>query len=304
MALVTRVKSPDWAAGDVLTAADLKAEFNNLINALNGSNDAKVINLELTGAGTFLNIGFTNATATNVVATSNLIANTVVANTVVANVDMNTVNANASALLIVANVDVAKALVPIGSIIPHYDFNGNLTAKIDTTYWACCNGQSKTINAVSETLPDLSGRYLVGFGTDGGTDNDDATWNVTAVGAVSHEIDLSHAHTLSGNTNSVVAVSSATFNHTHTVATPSNGWNTHTPALSGEMWAAVTGQGGGWYGTTGNTLTSSSPNTSTVTTSSNHSHNLVGSGSMNTQLSTTQSIQPRSIRTRYWMRIK
>lgn len=82
--------------------------------------------------------------------------------------------------------------VPIGSIIPFYDFNGALT--FDTDYWAYCNGQTKTIGGSSRTLPDLSNRYLVGFGTEGGADIGSASWSTTVVGNASHQTSIAHNH--------------------------------------------------------------------------------------------------------------
>ena len=58
------------------------------------------------------------------------------------------------------------AAVPIGTIIAHYDFNA--LATFDPDYWAFCDG-SVLVDSSSildgQTLPDLSGRYLVGFGS-------------------------------------------------------------------------------------------------------------------------------------------
>lgn len=58
------------------------------------------------------------------------------------------------------------AMVPIGTIIAHYDFNA--LATYDPDFWALCDG-SLLVDSSSildgQTLPDLSGRYLVGFGS-------------------------------------------------------------------------------------------------------------------------------------------
>jgi hypothetical protein len=83
--------------------------------------------------------------------------------------------------------------VPIGSIIPFYDFNGALT--FNASYWAYCNGQTKTVVGIgSVTLPDLSNRYLVGFGTEGGTNMGSSAWSATPVGNASHQISIQHFH--------------------------------------------------------------------------------------------------------------
>lgn len=86
---------------------------------------------------------------------------------------------------------------PVGSIIAFYDFNAGLT--FNTANWAYCNGQTKTFPGIGvQTLPDLSGRYLVGFGTDGGGNNGSATWGTSPVGNAGNNIDLSHTHSVPG----------------------------------------------------------------------------------------------------------
>ena len=121
------------------------------------------------------------------------------------------------------SVDISAAgeLTPIGSIIAHYDFNAAVA--IDTNYWAYCDGSvvsnpDSVLNGL--TLPDLSGRYLVGFGTDGGGDIDTAAWSTAAVGNASHQIDIAHTHTGPSHTH-------AGPSHTHTVTV-----NTHSHTFS------------------------------------------------------------------------
>lgn len=61
--------------------------------------------------------------------------------------------------------------VPVGSIIPHNDFNG--TIAIDTDYWRYCDGSVLNYPASplhGKTLDDMSNRFIVGFGTEGGGD--------------------------------------------------------------------------------------------------------------------------------------
>lgn len=185
---------------------------------------------------------------------------------------------------------VDKALVPIGSIIPFYDYNGALT--FDTSYWAYCNGQTKTITGIgAQTLPDLSNRYLVGFGTEGGADNGSAAWSTTPVGNASHQVNLSHDHTSashnhtsSGNLyaliGSLVGYSGIALSYTSkTISTFTANRVTGTSVSS----ATVTGRDEGVpvYGTSDNTTPANT-----------------GSA-----LSATQSIQPRSVLVRYIMRI-
>jgi hypothetical protein len=92
--------------------------------------------------------------------------------------------------------DSILALVPpIGSIIPWDDFNGAVTFFSD--YYAHMNGDvlSDAHSPLDgETLTDCSGRYLVGFGTDGGADIDTAAWDDTPLGNAGNEIDISHRH--------------------------------------------------------------------------------------------------------------
>lgn len=221
-----------------------------------------------------------------------------------------------------------KELVPLGSIVPIYDFNGLLT--FDTAYWAYCNGQTKTITGIgAQTLPDLSNRYLVGFGTEGGADIGAAAWATAIVGNASHQINLAHAHTVTAHTHDLQ-------NHTHnvpahyhgkgTLAIGTSGSHSHTytwrDASSGSGTASPAGNNdpGGpgsnstssnshthpnadFTGSVGNTAGS---NGDSAFTSAAPSTNTSGSASPSTdsQLSATQSIQPRSVRVRYIMRIK
>jgi len=109
------------------------------------------------------------------------------------------------------------ALVPIGSIIPFYDFNGALT--FNSSYWCYVDGTTQTIGGVSRVLPDLSNRYLVGFGTEAGGDIGTAAWATAAVGNANHTNTISsadlptHTHDIAhGHANSF-AVSSVTANY-------------------------------------------------------------------------------------------
>lgn len=267
----------------------------------------------------------------------------------------------------------AGSLPPVGSIIPHYDFAGTVT--IDTAYWVYCDGSvisngSSPINGL--TLPDLSGRYLVGFGTDGGGDIDTAIWGTGAVGNAAHQVNLQHSHTVNAHSHDLANHVHAGGSHTHNIAshnhdmqnhTHSVGPHTHGPgtlqfqigdytngltetlsffdssgtsiivASSGNtpggagavyesnntqpsfsMWtttAGATGTSGSGSGSTDVPSTNTTSSVSLVTDPSGTGNtgvpvpNLSGSTSTATdnQLSTTQSIQPRSIRVRYIMRI-
>lgn len=98
--------------------------------------------------------------------------------------------------------------VPIGSIIPFYDFNGALVFNPDN--YVYCDGSviSNIFSPVNgETLPDLSGRYLVGFGIDGGANIGTAPWATAAVGNAGNTINIQHSHVVDPHTHSVPGLS-------------------------------------------------------------------------------------------------
>ena len=203
---------------------------------------------------------------------------------------------------------VATQLVPIGSIIPFYDFNGALS--FDTDYWAYCDGSTATIADSARTLPDLSGRYLVGFGSDGGGDNDDATWATTAVGNAGHIIDLSHTH----DVDVTSFTSGAGSSHTHSVANlfakigPETGGTTRiTVGYSGDTFTGTDRWATGGIGmdTTNAASSDAIEIGGTLASESAHTHSInPPNTTSDSQLSATQSIQPRSVRVRFLMRIK
>lgn len=108
---------------------------------------------------------------------------------------------------IVLKEGLLNGTVPIGTIIPFYDFNGLLT--FDDSIWAYCNGQTKTFPVIgAQTLPDLSNRYLVGFGTENGGNIGSAEWSTTVQGIASHQINIQHSHTTNiahGHGNTITA---------------------------------------------------------------------------------------------------
>lgn len=222
-----------------------------------------------------------------------------------------------------------NAAVPVGTIIPFYDFNA-LVAFSPAT-WAYCDGSviadaGSPING--QTLPDLSGRYLVGFGTDGGGDIDTAAWATAAVGNAGHTVNLQHSHTVNSHSHTVDSHnhSSGTlqfkvFRYINDIAagvgvypqkyqfytsggtatdiltTPTTAYGDAAgtvPVVTGAFAPSVGGALGVDYYTTGGAgnTGSTSPGTSAETPGTNN------------QLSTTQSIQPRSIRVRFIIRYK
>lgn len=102
---------------------------------------------------------------------------------------------------------LSDILTPIGTIIPFYDFNGALT--FNPTNWAYCDGSVKTVGSIgAQTLPDLSNRYLVGFGNEGAGDIGTDPWSSLAIGNPSHIVNLSHVHSMNGHVHNM-------HSHTH-----------------------------------------------------------------------------------------
>lgn len=167
------------------------------------------------------------------------------------------------------SIDLEKALVPLGSIIPWYDFNAAIS--LNTTYWAYCDGSASSITGVGAvTLPDLSNRYLVGFGTEAGGDIDSAAWATAAVGNASHQVNLEHQHTVG-----------------EYVQSTGDFFMLESDGTQRDVFAkSVNGTGAG----AGNPVLFNYGSDFTMYTDN--------------QSSTTQSIQPRSIRVRFIMRRK
>lgn len=288
MALLQRTTSPDFAVGGntVISSSQVKAELNNIINGLNGAADIQIIHCTTTGNfqvdGNSI-IGSASADTLTVNATSTFNDN---------------VTIGTGKTLTVNAVEILKALVPIGSIIPFYDFNAALT--FDTTYWKYCDGSTVTIGGSSRTTPDLSNRYLVGFGTEAGGDIDTASWATTVVGAASHQIDLSHTHTATTNSDGAHTHEVGQYFTANVIRFYKNGdfgnasvyvdtrMLAHEPSGVGGAGVASVATNGSW----GN------PESFYSNSSGAHTHTLTSSSS----LGATQSIQPRSIRVRFIMR--
>lgn len=194
--------------------------------------------------------------------------------------------------------------IPIGSIIPWNDFNGVLTLDVNFRY---CDGSiivapGSPVDGL--TTDDLSGAYIVGYGTLGAGDIGTVPYDTTPVGNPNHQISINHTHSHS-HTHSLSS-------HTHTEGTfytrlifdttggnairydeivaPST-WNSDVECgVSGPASIPTTTNSGVKVdGTSGGPSTNTSGAASTSTTSS--------------ALSSTQSIQPRSQRYRYIIRV-
>lgn len=206
-------------------------------------------------------------------------------------------------------MELTKALAPIGSIIPFYDFNAALT--FDTTYWVYCDGTSQTIGGVPRTTPDLSNRYLVGFGTEGGGDIDTAAWSTLPVGNASHQVNIAHTHTVdiasfasgaggghdhaSGDLYAQIGNSQlASDGRLHIDFTAVASWTPDRRISSlNDDGASSTSQSNGVD--VGGTTSSVADHTHTIDPPS---------AASNSALSATQDVQPRSIRVRFIMRAK
>lgn len=196
--------------------------------------------------------------------------------------------------------------VPIGSVIAWNDFNGLLTLDANFRY---CDGT--VINAPGspidgQTTDDLSGAYIVGYGTLGSGDIGTAPYDSIPTGNPNHQIAINHTHTISGT--AIDGLLSTANGLTSTIRTGqvSNSSSGFGSVVDPKIIVDNSG-------TAVNTLrfqTASGTNNGEGQhrhdmPSLSHSHNIIGSGSANSgsSLSSTQSIQPRSQRYRYIIRV-
>lgn len=196
--------------------------------------------------------------------------------------------------------------VPIGAVLPWCDFNGTLTLDPNYRYM-----DGTTIVAVGspidgKTTDDLSGAYIVGYGTLGSGNIGTAPYDATPVGNANHEIAINHTHTIAG--------------------TAIDGLLSTANGLTGTIRTGQVSNSSSGFGSvvdpkvivdsSGNTVTTLRFQTASGTNngegqhrhdmpSLSHTHNITGSGSANTgsSLSATQSIQPRSQRYRFIVRV-
>lgn len=219
----------------------------------------------------------------------------------------------------------AAAMPPIGTILAFDDFGGLLT--FDTDYWAYCNGQTVTVQGIgSQTLKDLSGRYLVGYGTDGTQDLGSATYTTSPVGNAGHTVNSAHTHTM-GTHKHTMGTHSHTFSSSHTHGAGSyvaeisayysqvGGERLIYSRVTASSWTANYGisdaESDYAYSKSGNTYGAdvqgtSSSGTASGTTSSDDPGDTgyTDPGDTNSGGSTSLSIQPRSVKVRFIMRIK
>lgn len=188
----------------------------------------------------------------------------------------------------IANIvtDATAVSVPVGTIVAHYDFNAAVNVG---TNWVYCDGtviNDATSVLNGETLPDLSNRYLVGFGTEGNADIESDTWNVDPVGVAGHTINVAHTHT-------------AEHNHQFLEASYVKG-----ALLSLHAWESNGSTTEPWNFDSSVNVAALTTGTNAVTYSPPDSYTKDTNVTTSSSLSATQSIQPRSVRVRWIMRIK
>jgi hypothetical protein len=210
------------------------------------------------------------------------------------------------------------SLVPIGTILPFYDFDE--TVEFDTDIFTYCNGAVVSdVNSPLDTLtlPDMSNRYLVGFGTENGGNIGTAAWSATPVGNASHQANLQHLHAQTAHAHPMPHTH--TISHTHSLGAgharldytdPGSDISWQRKGVS--AWTQNFKLNSSWGGSIslsatagvalgGTTDGASSDNTGAVSTANTSPSAAVDTGS---SLSTTQSIQPRSVSVRYIIRYK
>lgn len=252
--------------GTTADANEVMADFNELATSI-APNNVKVANK--TGAGRF--VLETGATLTNPVIAGATFSGAV------------------------------PQLVPIGTIIWFYDFNALVT--FDSNYWRYCNGDVLAYPASplnGQTLPDLSGRYIVGFGTDGGGDIGTAAWAVLPVGNANHQINIQHQHDMGNHTHGNGSLSFKVMTFSPVLGVIGNGAIAYFNYQSGGL-----GGGGDYYPSISYVPTGdpAQPNEDVFTYGGSGSTGAPSTNLTNNQLSSTQSIQPHSIRARALMRV-
>lgn len=210
---------------------------------------------------------------------------------------INTVNlVDGSITLDKLTTEVTTRFVPAGTILAWYSYD--LTAatplSFSTAVYAYCDGATAvTVAGFTGTVsvPDMSDRYLIGFGTEGGKDIDTATWATAAIGDVSHTISVK-AHT-----HGVGDYQFKTFYVQYVNSSHSNYYGYTLAGATSQMFSLHDCTDGG-LGAACDTMERSGggvTQTLTVYTKS-------GTGTSDNPTDTA-SIQPRSIRVRYLIKI-
>jgi len=281
-----------WIAGEILTASDLNTEFDNIVDYVNTLQD--LIDTNSSDIATLqTDVNDINA---DILDLQGQIDDT--------NTDLDNQIDTVTTLI--------NDLVPIGTIIPFYNYNNLVSYNAD--YWQLMNGETID-DALSpfdtQVATDMSGRYMVGFGTDGDENMGTDPWSVTPAGNAAHQIDIRHNHSSASHSHSSashshgagtlkfkVAESTSTVFQFYTsggTATTALGQGVITFNQGGISNASKSWSTGTWY-------TDSGSGTGSTDSTTPGSTGSTTPGSTGNNLSTTQSIQPRSIRVYYLLR--
>lgn len=203
----------------------------------------------------------------------------------------------------IAKLDAAVySGLPVGLMFPFYDFGG--AATFDNTIFAYMIGQTISVGTLGpQFIPDMSGRYAVGFGTEGGANNGLGVLPGTQVGNPSNVANLQHAHSLGNHTHGAGTLEFQVMEWDNPIAGGNAGMFAYliagTPQEIGELFQS-TGVGGGdtWKYPGG------SPAIGTkFFTKNGFGVTAPSAGTTDNQLSTTQLIQPSSIQVRWLIKI-
>jgi len=301
------VKPNIFVPGTVIRSAEVNDDFDTIYNDYNGN--IRDVNIHLSSAKILVGN-----------ASNQAVERTMTGDGTLSNTGVFTLTGSSVSAIIAAS----QYIPPIGTIQPFYDFGGLLT--FNAASWAYCNGQAIAVGSIGvQTLPDLSNRYLVGFGTEGGGDIGTAPFLTAAVGNASHQTNLQHSHTVNAHTHDLANHTHNGGAHTHAAGTlyariivnPQVGTfpgsdNSFMQKVDVAAWDSTNPyqSDGGSLGSPGTGFTEATAVGGDTASggsgaTSGPSTNTSGSASPGTdmQLSTTQSIQPRSIRVRFLMRI-
>lgn len=194
--------------------------------------------------------------------------------------------------------------IPIGAIIAWNDFNGLLALDANFRY---CDGS--VINAPgspidSQTTDDLSGAYIVGYGTLGAGDIGTAPYDATPTGNANHQINLTHTHTISGAAIDGLLSTANGLTSSINTGTMSN----DDSSIAADVYYVRDNDGvtkNDHHFAIDPGINDREGQHIHDMPSLSHNHTISGSGSTNTGsgLSSTQSIQPRSQRYRMIIRV-
>ncbi len=282
MALI--IKPNTFFPGTIIRSAEVNADFDTIYNEFNGNINEQNIGL-ITGTITLNNPG------TDI---------TLDFSPTLPSPDIELLGAGSTWFIqkdgaaSFTSISGPGAGVPVGTILPWYDYGILL---LPSGFLYCDGTVIGTVGSplLGQTLPDLSDRYLVGFGTDGGGDIGTAPFAAPPVGNANHEINIAHSHTVNAHTHTGPSHSHLVSFDTELIA----------KAATTDKFDLNTGGDGtlviesGVSAERGDHVHPISGNTGAAGTGATGS----ASPGTNSQLSATQSIQPRSILCRFIMRV-